>query len=72
MGLEFSVFEFKKMGWKPVAVFLLATLFNTILALGVTYVIFTFLLPSLDRLSKPDLYRKIPFIGTLSGMLQSI
>ncbi|GAP12635.1 predicted membrane protein [Longilinea arvoryzae] len=45
MGLEFSVIEFKKMGWKPVAVFLLATLFNTLLALGVAYVIFTFLLP---------------------------
>jgi uncharacterized membrane protein YadS len=45
MGLEFSVLEFKKMGWKPVIVFLLATLFNTLLALGVAYVIFTYLLP---------------------------
>ena len=45
MGLELSVSEFKKMGWKPVIVFLLATLFNTLLALGVAYVIFTFLFP---------------------------
>lgn len=45
MGLELSVSEFKRMGWKPVIVFLLATLFNTLLALGVAYVIFTFLFP---------------------------
>lgn len=45
MGLELSIGEFKKMGWKPVIVFLLATLFNTLLALGVAYVIFTFLIP---------------------------
>lgn len=45
MGLEFSIYEFKKMGWEPVIVFLMATLFNTLLALGVAYVIFTFLLP---------------------------
>lgn len=45
MGLELSVSEFKKMGWKPVVVFLTATLFNTLLALGVSWVIFTYLLP---------------------------
>lgn len=45
MGLELSVSEFKRMGWKPVAVFLIATVFNTLLALGVAYVIFTFLFP---------------------------
>jgi uncharacterized membrane protein YadS len=45
MGLELSVNEFKRMGWKPVVVFLLVTLFNTLLALGVAWVIFTQLLP---------------------------
>jgi uncharacterized membrane protein YadS len=45
MGLELSVNEFKRMGWKPVAVFLLVTLFNTLLALGIAWVIFTRLLP---------------------------
>ena len=45
MGLELSVGEFKSMGWKPVAVFLIATLFNTLLALGVSFVIFTYLFP---------------------------
>ncbi len=43
MGLELSVSEFKRMGWKPVAVFLLVTLFNTLLALGVAWVIFGYL-----------------------------
>ncbi|MFC1936337.1 YeiH family protein [Chloroflexota bacterium] len=45
MGLELSLKEFKAMGWKPVIVFLLATLFNTLLALGVAWVIFTYLFP---------------------------
>jgi uncharacterized membrane protein YadS len=45
MGLEFAWGEIKSMGWRPVAVFLLATLFNTFLALGVSWVIFTYLLP---------------------------
>ncbi|HTX90209.1 MAG TPA: putative sulfate exporter family transporter [Anaerolineales bacterium] len=45
MGLEFAFAELKSMGWKPVAVFLIATLFNTLLALGVSWVIFTYLLP---------------------------
>ena len=45
MGLEFAFGEIKSMGWKPVAVFLIATLFNTVLALGVSWVIFSYLLP---------------------------
>ena len=45
MGLEFAFGEIKSMGWKPVAVFLIATLFNTILALGVSWAIFSYLLP---------------------------
>jgi hypothetical protein len=45
MGLEFGFGELKSMGWKPVAVFLIATLFNTLLALGVSWVIFTYILP---------------------------
>lgn len=45
MGLEFAFGELKSMGWKPVAVFLIATLFNTLLALGVAWAIFGWLLP---------------------------
>ncbi len=45
MGLEFSLSEFRKMGWRPVIVFLIVTVFNTLLALGVSYVIFTHLMP---------------------------
>ncbi len=45
MGLGFEVGEVKKMGWRPAVVFLIATVFNTLLALGVAWVIFTYLLP---------------------------
>jgi uncharacterized membrane protein YadS len=45
MGLELSASEVKKMGWNPVIVFLLVTLFNTLLALGLAYVIFRYLFP---------------------------
>ncbi len=45
MGLEFAFGEIKSMGWRPLAVFLISTVFNTILALGVSWVIFTYLLP---------------------------
>ncbi len=45
MGMEFAFGEIKKMGWRPVTVFLIATLFNTILALGTAWVIFKYLLP---------------------------
>jgi uncharacterized membrane protein YadS len=40
MGLEVSLGDFKKMGWSPVVVFLIVTVFNTVLALGVSYLIF--------------------------------
>jgi uncharacterized integral membrane protein (TIGR00698 family) len=45
MGLEFAFGELKVMGWRPVAVYLISTLFNTLLALGVAWVIFTYLMP---------------------------
>jgi len=45
MGLELSVSEFKKMGWRPVIVFLTATVVNTLLALLVSWIIFSFLFP---------------------------
>ena len=45
MGLELSVTEFKKMGWSPVIVYLIVTVFNTLLALLVAWVIFGWLLP---------------------------
>ncbi|MBN2387966.1 MAG: putative sulfate exporter family transporter [Anaerolineales bacterium] len=45
MGLEFAFGEIRRMGWRPVAVFLIATLFNTLLALGAAWVIFTYLMP---------------------------
>lgn len=40
VGLEFSVGELRRMGWSPVIVFLVATVFNTLLALGVAWLIF--------------------------------
>jgi uncharacterized integral membrane protein (TIGR00698 family) len=43
IGLELSLSEFKKMGWPPVAVYLGATVFNTLLALGVAWAIFGWL-----------------------------
>ena len=45
MGLELSVGEFKKMGWSPVIVYLIVTVFNTLLALVVSWVIFGWLFP---------------------------
>lgn len=45
MGLELSVSEFKKMGWSPVIVYLIVTVFNTLLALVVAWVIFGWLFP---------------------------
>jgi uncharacterized membrane protein YadS len=45
MGLELSVSAFKKMGWSPVIVYLIVTVFNTLLALGVSYLIFGWLFP---------------------------
>jgi len=46
MGLELSVGEFKKMGWSPVIVYLIVTVFNTLLALVVSWVIFGWLFPA--------------------------
>jgi len=45
MGLELSVSELRKMGWNPIIVYLIVTVFNTLLALGVAYVIFGALFP---------------------------
>jgi uncharacterized membrane protein YadS len=45
MGLELSASEFRKMGWKPVAVFLIVTVFNTLIALLAAYIIFTYIAP---------------------------
>jgi uncharacterized membrane protein YadS len=46
MGLELSVGQFKKMGWSPIIVYLIVTVFNTILALIVSYLIFGWLFPA--------------------------
>jgi uncharacterized membrane protein YadS len=43
MGLELSLGDVRKMGWSPIAVFLIVTVFNTILALIVAWVIFGWL-----------------------------
>ena len=40
IGLELSVKELGQMGWQPIVVYLAATVFNTLLALGVAWVIF--------------------------------
>ncbi len=45
MGLELSVGEMKKMGWSPVIVYLIVTVFNTLLALVVSWLIFGWLFP---------------------------
>jgi len=46
MGLELSVGSLKKMGWSPVVVYLIVTVFNTLLALGVSWLIFGWLFPT--------------------------
>jgi len=46
MGLELEVAGLKKMGWSPVIVYLIVTLFNTLLALGVSWLIFGWLFPA--------------------------
>ncbi len=46
MGLELEVSSIKKMGWKPVIVYLIVTVFNTVLALGVSWLIFGWLFPA--------------------------
>ncbi len=40
IGLELSFAEIGKMGWPPVIVYAAATIFNTLLAMGVAYIIF--------------------------------
>lgn len=46
MGLELEIAGFKKMGWAPVIVYLIVTVFNTVLALGVSWLIFGWLFPA--------------------------
>lgn len=46
MGLELSAGQIKKMGWNPVIVYLIVTVFNTVLALIVAWVIFGWLFPA--------------------------
>ena len=46
MGLELEISGFKKMGWSPVIVYLIVTIFNTLLALGVSWLIFGWLFPA--------------------------
>jgi len=45
MGLELSVTSLRKMGWSPVIVYLIVTVFNTILALLISILIFGYLFP---------------------------
>ena len=45
IGLDFSIAEVRKAGWRPLAVYIGATVFNTVLALLVAYVIFGVLFP---------------------------
>ena len=40
IGLELSIRELGKMGWRPLAVYGAATVFNTIVALGVAWIVF--------------------------------
>lgn len=46
MGLELELSGFKKMGWSPVVVYLIVTVFNTVLALGISWLIFGWLFPA--------------------------
>jgi len=46
MGLELSLSDLLSRGWKPVTVFLIVTLFNTLLALGGAYVVCGIWLPA--------------------------
>jgi uncharacterized membrane protein YadS len=45
IGLSFSLTDLRQAGWKPIGVYLAATVFNTLLALVVAYVIFGLLFP---------------------------
>jgi uncharacterized membrane protein YadS len=46
MGLDLSVGQIKKMGWNPIIVYLIVTVFNTLLALLVAWAIFGWLFPA--------------------------
>lgn len=46
MGLSLSFADLKRMGWRPVAVYLIVTVFNTALALGSAWLIFGILFPA--------------------------
>jgi uncharacterized membrane protein YadS len=46
MGLTISFADLKQMGWKPVIVYLIVTVFNTLLALGAAWLIFGLLFPA--------------------------
>jgi uncharacterized membrane protein YadS len=46
MGLNMSLTDLREMGWSPVIVFLIVTLFNTVLALGISWAIFGWLFPA--------------------------
>jgi uncharacterized membrane protein YadS len=45
MGLELSISDLRRMGWSPVVVFLMVTVFNTALALAVAWLIFGVVFP---------------------------
>ncbi len=45
MGLELSAGQVRKMGWSPIAVYLIVTIFNTLLALLAAWLIFGVLFP---------------------------
>jgi uncharacterized membrane protein YadS len=45
MGLELSLVDFKKQGWAPFIVYIIVTIFNTLLALIIAYIVFGILFP---------------------------
>ena len=45
MGLELSIGQIRKMGWRPLVVYLIVTVFNTVLALLAAMLIFGWLFP---------------------------
>ncbi|MCE7947441.1 MAG: putative sulfate exporter family transporter [Chloroflexi bacterium CFX4] len=45
IGLDFSLKDLREAGWRPIAVYMAATVFNTIIALGIAYVIFGVIFP---------------------------
>jgi uncharacterized membrane protein YadS len=45
MGLELALGDLRKMGWSPIIVYIIVTIFNTVLALIVAWIIFGWLFP---------------------------